>query len=67
MKGARIFVLYSDGKGNVTVSARRGVAHVQPENDATLQKGVELLAGSGIVGDEMIANLKGTFLRGGIY
>jgi hypothetical protein len=51
--------MYADGKGNVTVSARKGTGHVQPQNDATLQKGVEILDGTGIVNGEMRANLKG--------
>ena len=59
MAGARVFVMYADGNGNVTISARDGgQGHVQPLLDEGLQSGVTLLAGSGIVGDRMIANVR---------
>jgi len=58
MAGATIFVMYADGAGNVTISARDGdQGHVEPVPDATLQSGVTLLAGSGIVNGKMIANV----------
>ncbi|KAE9376255.1 iron reductase domain protein [Stipitochalara longipes BDJ] len=58
MEGATIFVMYANGAGNVTISARDGnQGHVEPVPDATLQKGVTLLAGSGIVNGKMIANV----------
>ena len=59
MAGAHIFVIYADGNGNVTISARDGnQGHVEPEFDSSLMSGVTLLEGSGIVGDNMIANVK---------
>ena len=58
MQGATIFVMYANGAGNVTISARDGnQGHVEPVPDATLQSGVTLLAGSGIVNGKMIANV----------
>jgi hypothetical protein len=59
MAGAHIFVMYADGNGNVTVSARDGnQGHVEPQFDSSVMSGVTLLEGSGIVGDNMIANVK---------
>jgi hypothetical protein len=58
MAGASIFVMYADGAGNVTISARNGgQGHVEPQQSASLQSGVTLLAGSGIVNGKMIANV----------
>jgi len=57
MAGANIFVMYADGTGNVTISARNGGAgHVEPQVDNTLD--VVLLEGSGIVDGNIIANVK---------
>ncbi|KAI0432644.1 iron reductase domain protein [Xylaria sp. FL1042] len=58
MSGANIFVMYADGTGNVTVSARKGTGHVEPEHQTDTQ--IELLAGSGIVdnGKTMMANVR---------
>ncbi|KAI1347384.1 hypothetical protein F5Y01DRAFT_295334 [Xylaria sp. FL0043] len=58
MSGANIFVMYADGTGNVTVSPRKGVGHVEPQHQTDTQ--IELLAGSGIVdnGDTMLANVR---------
>jgi hypothetical protein len=59
MSGATIFVMYADGTGNVTLSARDGGAgHVEPQWDSALQKGITLLEGSGIVGGNMVANVR---------
>jgi len=59
MAGANIFVMYTDGTGNVTISARNGGAgHVEPQVDNTLD--VVLLEGSGVVGGNIIANVKCT-------
>jgi len=59
MAGASIFVMYADGNGNVTISARDGgQGHVQPLLDSSLMQGVELLAGSGVVGNVMTANVR---------
>ena len=58
MAGASIFVMYADGTGNVTISARDGgQGHVEPQQDSSLQSGVTLLAGSGIVNGKMVANV----------
>jgi hypothetical protein len=44
MAQATIFVMYADGKGNVTVSGRAGGGgHVMPRLDEDLMKGVTLL------------------------
>ena len=64
MAGASIFVMYADGTGNVTISARDGgQGHVEPQHDSTVQSGVTLLAGSGIVGGNMIANVHCAYTR----
>ncbi len=63
MRGAVVFVMYQDGNGNVTISARDGnQGHVEPQFDSTLAAGVQLLAGSGVVNGIMIANVKCWFL-----
>lgn len=51
-----MFILYTDGSGNVTVSPRRASGHSQPSYDNSLD--VELLAGSGVSGSTMTANFK---------
>ncbi|KAI8950991.1 iron reductase domain protein [Xylaria longipes] len=58
MAGSNIFVMYADGAGNVTVSARKGVGYVEPEHQTDTQ--LQLLAGSGIVdnGKTMMANVR---------
>ncbi|PQE17129.1 integral membrane protein [Rutstroemia sp. NJR-2017a BBW] len=56
MAGATIFVMYSDGKGNVTVSGRDGgQGHVEPSLDTKWD--VRLLEGSGVVGGVMRGNV----------
>ena len=55
MAGANIFVIYSDGKGNVTLSPRHGLGQFMPEHDTTAN--VTLLEGSGVKGDKMVANI----------
>lgn len=66
MAGASIFVMYAAGDGNVTISARDGnQGHVEPVPDSNLDKGVTLLAGSGISGGVMRANVKCTRLSHG--
>lgn len=56
MSGASIFVMYPDGRGNVTVSPRAGRGYFMPQYDSSVQ--VRLLAGSGISSDgrTMVAN-----------
>lgn len=55
MNGAEIFLMYADGNGNVTVSPRRGTGHVMPQYS---QRSFELLEGSGIENDTMVANIR---------
>lgn len=58
MAGSTIFVMYADGNGNVTASVRDGGAgHVEPTLDSTMQAGLSLMEGSGIVGGNMVANI----------
>ncbi len=56
MAGAKIFVMYADGTGNVTISPRSGIGHVMPLYNPAAQ--VTLLAGSGISNGVMTANVK---------
>ncbi|CAG8971654.1 hypothetical protein HYALB_00003122 [Hymenoscyphus albidus] len=63
MAGASIFVMYADGNNNVTISGRAGKGHVQPQVDNTLQGGLTLLEGSGIVNGKMVANVHCTTCR----
>jgi hypothetical protein len=59
MAGATIFVMFADGTGNVTISARDGgPGHVEPQFDSTVFAGVELLEGSGVVDGVMRANIR---------
>ncbi|KAG0649647.1 hypothetical protein D0Z07_4061, partial [Hyphodiscus hymeniophilus] len=61
MAGSHIFVMYADGNGNVTISARDGnQGEVEPVFDSSLASGVELLEGSGISNGVMTANVKCT-------
>lgn len=56
MPGANIFVMYADGRGNVTVSPRAGRGQFMPQFDSNVR--IRLLAGSGISSDgqTMVAN-----------
>ncbi|EHK24743.1 uncharacterized protein TRIVIDRAFT_30789, partial [Trichoderma virens Gv29-8] len=56
MDHSQMFIMYQDGNGNVTLSTRPGANHVMPTYKA--RSDVELLAGSGVVGGNMIANVK---------
>ena len=56
MAGADIFLMYADGKGNVTLSTRAGKGEFEPEH--VQRQDVELLAGSGVINGKMIANVK---------
>ncbi|RYP52189.1 hypothetical protein DL768_002631 [Monosporascus sp. mg162] len=60
MNGANMFLLYTDGTGNVTVSPRTGTGHVLPLENPNAE--IEVLAGSGIVEDRgremMVANFR---------
>ncbi|KAI0871275.1 iron reductase domain protein [Hypoxylon argillaceum] len=56
MSGANIFVMYTDGAGNVTVSARKGTGHTEPQHQTTTS--LQLLAGSGVADNTMVANVR---------
>ncbi|GAB0138472.1 hypothetical protein EsDP_00006707 [Epichloe bromicola] len=56
MQGSDMFVMYENGNGNVTLSTRQGLNHVMPTYRQ--KKGVELLAGSGVVDGHMVANVR---------
>ncbi|KAF3061898.1 integral membrane protein [Daldinia childiae] len=58
MKDSSIFVMYQDGNGNVTVSARTGTGHSMPRYNSIVQ--LELLDGSGLLNNEqtMVANVR---------
>lgn len=59
MAGATIFMMYPNGNGNVTISAREGgTGEVEPQFNSSLMAGVTLLEGSGITGGLMRANVK---------
>ncbi|KAJ5047068.1 uncharacterized protein L3040_002912 [Drepanopeziza brunnea f. sp. 'multigermtubi'] len=60
MAGSTMFVMYADGAGNVTISGRKSSGHSQPKMDSTIQGGLTLLEGSGIVDGNMVANVKCT-------
>ncbi|KAG6020418.1 hypothetical protein E4U19_006369 [Claviceps sp. Clav32 group G5] len=56
MQGASIFVIYSNGDNNVTLSTRSGQGNFMPA--FTARSDVELLEGSGIVDGNMVANVR---------
>lgn len=56
MTGANIFVVYTAGNGNVTVSPRLGSGHVMPQFNSDAQ--VTLLEGSGVSNGKMVANVR---------
>ncbi|KAF4455498.1 hypothetical protein F53441_2288 [Fusarium austroafricanum] len=56
MAGSDMFLIYQDGNGNVTLSPRKGTGQVMPQY--TKRNGLELLAGSGVKDNQMIANIR---------
>jgi hypothetical protein len=56
MVGADMFIMYQDGAGNVTLSTRKGEAYAMPHH--VERNDVTLLAGSGVEGDKMVANVQ---------
>lgn len=56
MAGAQIFLVYTDGEGNVTLSTRPGRGHIMPQYQQ--MDGVQLIAGSGVHRDRMVANVR---------
>lgn len=58
MAGSNMFLAYQDGKGNVTLSPRAGTRYVMPQLDQSAGAArLTLLAGSGVVGETMTANV----------
>lgn len=58
MAGSNMFVNYPDGNGNVTLSARLGLDHDEPQQDTGSSAArLTLLAGSGVDADVMRANI----------
>ena len=55
MSDSSIYIIYADGKGNVTLSPRRGVGQVEPEYHRG--ENLTLLEGSGVTADRMVANV----------
>ncbi|CAI6333812.1 unnamed protein product [Periconia digitata] len=56
MSGSNIFVMYTAGNGNVTVSPRLGRGHQMPEFNSNAQ--ITLLEGSGVSNGKMVANVR---------
>jgi hypothetical protein len=56
MSGANIFVVYTAGNGNVTLSPRLGTGHKMPQYNSAAQ--VTLLEGSGVSNGKMVANVR---------
>ncbi|EJT73368.1 hypothetical protein, variant [Gaeumannomyces tritici R3-111a-1] len=59
MASSNIFLVYQDGRGNITVSPRRGTRYTQPQLDTSSTAArLQLLAGSGVSSDgSMTANI----------
>ncbi len=55
MGGANMFLIYTNGEGNVTVSPRLGRDEIEPLHDTYAN--VSLLAGSGVANGRMVANI----------
>lgn len=59
MSGSYMFVMYQDGSGNVTISPRLGTNHRMPVEDTSSSAAqLTLLAGSGVEGNMMRANVR---------
>ncbi|KAI5456672.1 hypothetical protein BGZ63DRAFT_417644 [Mariannaea sp. PMI_226] len=56
MDGSKMFIVYTDGNGNVTLSPRTGRGHNEPEYSS--DKDVELIEGSKASSSEMVANIR---------
>ncbi|GJC80068.1 cellobiose dehydrogenase [Colletotrichum tofieldiae] len=63
MSNSNMFLMYTDGNGNVTVSPRTARGHNMPTLSQSTS--LQLLAGSGIENGKMIANLLDCGLEGG--
>jgi hypothetical protein len=55
MADSNMFIMYTDGSGNVTLSPRLGANHVMPSEESAAD--LTLLAGSGVDGSTMRANV----------
>ena len=63
MTNTDMFIMYTNGNGNVTLSPRHSEGHAQPQFNRDLD--VELLGGSGVENDTMTANFRcGNCARG---
>ena len=56
MQGSNMFLLYTDGNNNVTISPRSGTGYVPPQENPDAD--VELLSGSGVENNVMTANFR---------
>lgn len=56
MAGSNMFIVYSDGNDNVTVSPRLGTGHVMPQENSDAE--ITVLEGSGIQDGSMVANVR---------
>lgn len=57
MAGSNMFIVYTDGSGNVTVSPRTGTGHFEPEFNSDAQ--ITVLEGSGVDSSgSIIANIR---------
>lgn len=61
MSGANIFVVYTAGNGNVTISPRLGTGHTMPQLNSDAK--VTLLEGSGVSNGKMVANVRCEYCR----
>ena len=58
MANSNMFVIYQDGKGNITLSPRLGTFHVAPSEDTSSNAAkLTLLDGSGVSDNTMTANV----------
>jgi hypothetical protein len=55
MDGSKMFIIYTDGNGNITLSPRNGKGHNEPTYSS--DNGVKLIEGSKATSSEMIANI----------
>lgn len=63
MKGAQMFVLYTDASGtNVTLSPRLGVGEVMPQYNSAAE--ISILDGSGVSNGVMTVNFRCKFWYG---
>lgn len=58
MADSNIFVIYQDGKGNVTLSNRQTTGHTMPQVPENGGAKTQLLAGSGVSNGIMVANFR---------